>query len=79
MKFNELIEEVYTSLSGMHAADQFKPIPKLRKEFKVGDVVNYEGDKDGWVIIGIDGDEYHLAELGEDAVVTTLDQLLAEN
>jgi hypothetical protein len=53
-----------------------QPAPK---QFKVGDIVNYEGEEDGWVIVGIQGNEYYLYELGKEGVRATLKDLLAEN
>ena len=53
--------------------------PKQGRTFEVGDIVTYEGDEDGWVITGIDGDEYALMEIGEEGVFATLEDLQAEN
>ncbi len=57
-----------------------QPAPK---RFNVGDVVTLEGDKDGWIIMGIvpgdEGDEYYLQQLGEEGVKTTYEEILEEN
>lgn len=54
-------------------------IPQQGRTFEVGDIVTYEGDEDGWVITGIDGNEYALMEIGEEGVFATLEELQAEN
>jgi hypothetical protein len=57
-----------------------QPAPR---RFNVGDIVTYEGNKDGWMIMDIrpgdEGDEYYLQELGEGGAVTTLEGILEEN
>lgn len=54
-------------------------IPQQGRTFEVGDIVTYEGDEDGWVITGINGNEYALMEIGEEGVFATLEDLQAEN
>jgi hypothetical protein len=62
------------------SVESLQPEPK---QFKVGDVVTLEGDKDGWIIMNIvpgdEGDEYYLMQLGEEGVQTTYEEILAEN
>lgn len=53
--------------------------PKQGRIFEVGDIVTYEGNEDGWVITGINGDKYALMEIGEEGVFATLEELQAEN
>lgn len=53
--------------------------PKQGRTFNVGDIVTLEGNENGWIITGIEGNEYYLMELGEEGITTTLEQLQAEN
>ena len=54
-------------------------LPQRGRNFEVGDIVTLEGNENGWIITGIKGNEYYLMELGEEGVVTSIEQLQAEN
>lgn len=80
VNFNKLADHYGVSANDIKKACNESYIqPKQGRTFEVGDIVTYEGNEDGWVITGIDGNEYALMEIGEEGVFATLEELQAEN